>query len=410
MSTCAAISYSDPGEAALIFKIDGKEVLNQEFAYYDEKSFTFESDHKWTAGRSHAEPRVQSLDDGKASTGEGERDRNPSRLVRQQADDRRPARERPVGQDRRTTTASSRARCPAAPSRTPRLRARVVRRVRREGVSPAARRDDDDTADRLASLAEDTYRAERQDFRAGRRAGDGGGAVLAPLPVPARSSPRRIRSTRTSADVDEYSLASRLSYFLWSTMPDDELIAARRARRAARESARAGQAHAGGPARRKRWRAISPASGCRRATSKASPAIRARSSFAMPARKSTLRQLRQAWRAQDEADREATGRSASTRSSIPKTRISTATCARRCARKPSCTSATSCSEDRPVTELIDSNYTFVNEKLAKHYGIPGVDRRRSCARSRCRPAARAAACSRRARRCWSPRTRIAPRR
>jgi len=29
-------------------------------------------------------------------------------------------------------------------------------------------------------------------------------------------------------------------------------------------------------------------------------------------------------------------------------------------------------ENRPVTDLIDSNYTFANEELAKHYGIPGV--------------------------------------
>ena len=29
-------------------------------------------------------------------------------------------------------------------------------------------------------------------------------------------------------------------------------------------------------------------------------------------------------------------------------------------------------EDRNVTELLDANYTFLNERLAKHYGIPGV--------------------------------------
>jgi hypothetical protein len=29
-------------------------------------------------------------------------------------------------------------------------------------------------------------------------------------------------------------------------------------------------------------------------------------------------------------------------------------------------------EDRPITEFLDSNYTFVNERLAKHYGINGV--------------------------------------
>jgi hypothetical protein len=32
-------------------------------------------------------------------------------------------------------------------------------------------------------------------------------------------------------------------------------------------------------------------------------------------------------------------------------------------------------EDRSVVELIDSDYTFLNEDLAKHYGIPGVEGR-----------------------------------
>ncbi len=30
------------------------------------------------------------------------------------------------------------------------------------------------------------------------------------------------------------------------------------------------------------------------------------------------------------------------------------------------------SDDRPATELLTANYTFVNERLARHYGIPGV--------------------------------------
>ncbi len=29
-------------------------------------------------------------------------------------------------------------------------------------------------------------------------------------------------------------------------------------------------------------------------------------------------------------------------------------------------------EDRPVTELLTANYTFLNERLARHYGVPGV--------------------------------------
>ena len=30
-------------------------------------------------------------------------------------------------------------------------------------------------------------------------------------------------------------------------------------------------------------------------------------------------------------------------------------------------------EDRSILEWIDSDYTFVNARLAKHYGIPGVE-------------------------------------
>jgi mono/diheme cytochrome c family protein len=34
--------------------------------------------------------------------------------------------------------------------------------------------------------------------------------------------------------------------------------------------------------------------------------------------------------------------------------------------------ASNIKDDRPVSELLDANYTFVNEKLARHYDIPGV--------------------------------------
>src|SRR5439155_7835306 len=29
-------------------------------------------------------------------------------------------------------------------------------------------------------------------------------------------------------------------------------------------------------------------------------------------------------------------------------------------------------EDRSVVDLLNANYTFVNERLARHYGIPGI--------------------------------------
>ncbi len=30
------------------------------------------------------------------------------------------------------------------------------------------------------------------------------------------------------------------------------------------------------------------------------------------------------------------------------------------------------SEDRPITDLLDADFTFLNERLAKHYGIDGI--------------------------------------
>ena len=52
--------------------------------------------------------------------------------------------------------------------------------------------------------------------------------------------------------------------------------------------------------------------------------------------------------------------------------ISTTTCARPSARRPSCFFESILREDRSVLDLLRANYTFVNERLAKHYGIPHV--------------------------------------
>ena len=55
-------------------------------------------------------------------------------------------------------------------------------------------------------------------------------------------------------------------------------------------------------------------------------------------------------------------------------------------------------EDRSVVELLNADYTFVNERLARHYGMPGSTAAASAA-SRCPTAISAAGCSRKAR-CW----------
>ena len=58
-------------------------------------------------------------------------------------------------------------------------------------------------------------------------------------------------------------------------------------------------------------------------------------------------------------------------------------------------------EDRSVVDLLNADYTFVNERLARHYGIPASTAAASAA-SRCRTTISAAGCSPTAR-CWRPR-------
>jgi hypothetical protein len=82
---------------------------------------------------------------------------------------------------------------------------------------------DTETTDRLVKLAESIYKQRGKTFEAG----------VAQAMVAVLASPRfifREENVEPSADgqsyalVDEYALASRLSYFLWSSMPDEELF------------------------------------------------------------------------------------------------------------------------------------------------------------------------------------------
>ncbi len=104
-------------------------------------------------------------------------------------------------------------------------RREYVRRNLRNFATKAFRRPvDDQTVERLASLAEEIYSQPGKTVEAG--IAQGMEAVI--------SSPRFLfhleggippaPSTGAWSEIDEYALASRLSYFLWSTMPDDELI------------------------------------------------------------------------------------------------------------------------------------------------------------------------------------------
>jgi len=102
-------------------------------------------------------------------------------------------------------------------------RREYAREVLKRFAEKAYRRPvDDRTIARLVTIAENTY------TEPGKRFEDG----IAQAMIPLLASPKfvlRIEDAQASlADkfplVDEHSLASRLSYFIWSTMPDDELF------------------------------------------------------------------------------------------------------------------------------------------------------------------------------------------
>ena len=132
--------------------------------------------------------------------------------------------------------------------------------------------------------------------------------------------------------IDDYELASRLSFVLWSSIPDDELTLARRTGQAARTS---------GPARHKCvacWQT----------------AVRSRSSRTSPAQWLQLRNLRSSLPDKEEfPDFDDNLRQSFER----ETELFFDSVMR---------------EDRSVVDLLTADYTFLNERLAKHYGIPGV--------------------------------------
>ena len=106
-------------------------------------------------------------------------------------------------------------------SRAPAIRPRGARPVRRAGLPAPGRRPDARSPgdDRRVGLPPARARPSR---KASRR------PWWPSWPRPASCSASRTPSPasrrRPHAPIDEYALASRLSYFLWSTMPDDELF------------------------------------------------------------------------------------------------------------------------------------------------------------------------------------------
>lgn len=183
---------------------------------------------------------------------------------------------------------------------------------------------DDETLDRLVALAKQTYEQPGQTFEAG----------IAQAMVAVLASPRflfRLEGVIEDGDhnkhplIDDHSLAARLSYFLWSTMPDDELSAlADRGQLRTNLSAQVA-------------RLVKDPRSAALAKNFAGQWLRARDVENYTVDLMFPFELAESMRLETEMYFEHIMR-----------------------------------EDRSVLELIDSDYTFVDERLARHYGIEGV--------------------------------------
>jgi hypothetical protein len=170
----------------------------------------------------------------------------------------------------------------------------------------------------------------REELRVGDRSGAAAAAASPKFVFRVERDPASVAAGAVYA-LDDAELASRLSFFLWSTIPDDELLTLAARRRLHEPQTLSARCGACSPTRRRsRWWTTSWGSGCSCATSATSSRTRTSS------------------------------------------RISTTTSAARSTPSSSCSFASILREDRNVLDLMTADYTFLNERLAKHYGIPNV--------------------------------------
>lgn len=202
----------DPGQCRAILAVDGHTIWTNQFGWQNHKKFSFDLDQTWAAGEHPLVLRIEPLTpaDKKQNTLVL---RLKDMVVRGPLDGVHGA--RPKNFERFFW-------------RDPPLEAGARRQYAREVLARFARKAyrrpvEERTINRLVAIAESVYTSPGKSFQ------DGIGEAMIPL----LASPRflfRVEHTEPLGAqekyprLDEYSLASRLSYFLWSTMPDDELF------------------------------------------------------------------------------------------------------------------------------------------------------------------------------------------
>ncbi len=202
---------NDYNRCRLLLRADGEELLRREFVRSENRPLRFEFDRDWKAGPHTLTVEVQPL------TPNEKRVRSLAITV-QSVTLRGPADERfwvPPADHARFF--------PGGVPADPAARKRYAREILGKFAERAFRRPvDEATKDRLAALALAASSHGKSPFEAG--VAQAMAAVLTSPRFLFREEDVQSDSTSRYPLVDEYSLASRLSYFLWSSMPDAELI------------------------------------------------------------------------------------------------------------------------------------------------------------------------------------------
>jgi len=332
----------DPSRVQLVFKMDGEEKLKEEHGWQNMKKLRYEFAGRWQPGEEH---RVDV-------------DMTPLAIEKQAA----PAKQAGFGKfgKKGTTNLQSisvrlegpldkkewpnsesyqrvffRGEPPAAAERRKYAREVLERFVRKAFRRPA----DDKTLDRLVNIAEFVSKQPDKSFEQGISQ-----ALVAVLASPRFLFRMEDVDPKTPKDaafayVDEYALASRLSYLLWSSMPDDELF-----RLAERGELRANL-------KTQVQRMLADPRAMELSRNFAGQWLKARNVDHVPLNALViLREEGSTARIKLDAD---------LRKAI---RLETELFFDHIARS-----------DRSVLELIDSDYTFLNDQLARFYAIAGVE-------------------------------------
>ena len=202
----------DPGRCQVVLKADGGSIWTNEFGWQNGKKFSFEVGQDWQPGEHPLSLQLRPL------LPVDKRQNSLELRLRQLVISG------PIDETHGTRPRSFDRFFWKDPPKAAKERREYAREVLSRFVQKAYRRPvQDTTVGRLVSIAETVWKSPGKGFEDG----------IAEAMIPVLASPGflfRVEQLESAGskekypELDEYALASRLSYFLWSTMPDEELF------------------------------------------------------------------------------------------------------------------------------------------------------------------------------------------